>query len=138
MPSADLIQRLHRVLRQIDVEMHRLAPSFDSRKVGALGTMTLKRISTLAPVPTHEIVQAMWRDPSQMSRVIARLEEKGLLQKAPREGDRRVTVLTLTEAGAAHVAQVDAVMDTVADEAFGVLDPEDRKDLDRILAKLPP
>jgi DNA-binding MarR family transcriptional regulator len=65
--------------------------SLSATQIGALA-----RHEALTPgeLAEHEKVQ-----PPSMTRVIARLEEKGLMSRSPHPTDRRQVVLTLTEAG---------------------------------------
>lgn len=55
-----------------------------------------------------DLKRALEIDAGQLSRVIAKLEQQGLATKAPSAVDARRQTVTLTEAGAARFAEMDA------------------------------
>ncbi|MEM1377349.1 MAG: hypothetical protein AAGG69_08165, partial [Pseudomonadota bacterium] len=63
MNDTELVERLDRLMRTIDAEMHRHAPAVDDENIGPLGSIALKHLATLAPTPTHNLVSALGRDP---------------------------------------------------------------------------
>lgn len=63
-------------------------------QLAALGALSRHGALTPGELAEHEKVQ-----PPSMTRVIARLEEKGLLSRSPHPTDRRQVVLKLTDAG---------------------------------------
>ncbi|MEM0937116.1 MAG: MarR family transcriptional regulator [Pseudomonadota bacterium] len=135
MSTSDLVEHLDRVMRRVDAEMHRLMPVLDTQGIGPLGTITLHRLHSIAPAPVHLLVDAMGRDASQVSRVIGRLEAKGLLSKENSPEDKRVSVLTLTPAGKAHVAKVEATLSRVITEVFAPLSSCENEQLLVLLKK---
>jgi MarR family transcriptional regulator, multiple antibiotic resistance protein MarR len=52
-------------------------------------------------------------DPGAMTRMIDRLEQKGLIRRSPNPGDRRATNLDLTSAGKALYPQLLATKESV-------------------------
>ena len=75
-------------------------------------------------------------DKVQTSRAIARLAERGLLERRPDPSDRRTVRLTLTAAGHrlfADVAEVARAWERDLTQALGL---SDRRALDRVLVKL--
>ena len=61
------------------------------------------------------------------------LESRGLAQRRPDPGDRRATLVEVTEDGA---GVLDAIRGSEAERVFGRLSPTDRSHLARILRKL--
>ncbi|HYH62580.1 MAG TPA: MarR family transcriptional regulator [Solirubrobacterales bacterium] len=51
------------------------------------------------PRPMGELATMMRCDNSNMTGIVDRLEERGLVRRAPAEGDRRVKLIELTEEG---------------------------------------
>ena len=123
-------------MRKVDAEMHRIMPEVDAARIGPLGSITLQRLSTIAPVPVNVLVEAMGRDASQMSRVIGRLEVKGLICRHPHKVDGRVSVLDLTAAGAAQVQRLEAALRTVIGEIFEPLTKREHETLLKLLVRL--
>ena len=92
------------------------------RVLGRHGVMRLSELSDrlrIAPRSATEVVDA--------------LEARGLAQRRPDPGDRRATLVEVTDDGS---GVLDAVRGTEAERAFGRLSPADRSSLARILRKL--
>jgi DNA-binding MarR family transcriptional regulator len=91
-----------RLARRLRAERYRagLEPGLSDTQLAALAT--LERLGQMTPgeLADHEKVQ-----PPSMTRVIAALEERGLVRRAPHATDRRQVVLTATTQGRAVVAQ---------------------------------
>src|SRR5688572_18706732 len=51
------------------------------------------------PRPMGELAAMMGCDNSNMTGIVDRMEERGLVRRAPAEGDRRVKLIDLTEEG---------------------------------------
>jgi len=89
------------------------------------GTMRLSELSDhlhIAPRSTTEVVDA--------------LESRGLVRRRADPGDRRATLVEVTEQGAGVLDAIRAARGTEAGRVFGRLSPADRADLARILSKL--
>lgn len=89
------------------------------------GTMRLSELSDhlhIAPRSTTEVVDA--------------LEARDLVRRRADQGDRRATLVEVTEHGADVMAAIRAARGTDAERLFGQLSPADRADLARILGQL--
>ncbi len=64
------------------------------------------------------------------------LESRGLVRRRPDPGDRRATLVELTEHGASVLDAIRAARGTEAERVFGRLSQTDRAHLARILRKL--
>ena len=71
--------------------------------------------------------------PRSATEVVDALEGRGLAQRRPDPGDRRATLVEVTDDGG---GVLDAVRGTEAERVFGRLSPADRSHLARILSKL--
>ena len=95
------------------------------RTLSRHGTMRLSELSErlqIAPRTTTEVVDA--------------LEARGLVRRRADPGDRRATLVEVTEHGAATLDAIRAARGTEAGRVFGRLSPADRADLARILGRL--
>ena len=95
------------------------------RTLKSRGTIRLSELSEhlhIAPRSTTEVVDA--------------LESRGLVRRRADPGDRRATLVEVTEPGVAILDAIRAVRGTEAERVFGRLSPADRADLARILRKL--
>ena len=89
------------------------------------GMMRLSELSDhlhIAPRSTTEVVDA--------------LESRGLAERRADPGDRRATLVELTEHGAGVLDAIRAARGTEAERVFGRLSATDRAHLARILRKL--
>ena len=71
--------------------------------------------------------------PRSATEVVDALESRGLVRRRPDPGDRRATLVEVTDDGA---SVLDAVRGTEAERVFGRLSQADRAQLARILSKL--
>jgi DNA-binding MarR family transcriptional regulator len=74
-----------------------------------------------------------------MTKIIAKLEERGLVQRSPHPTDGRQVILAATEAGRAVLAQFERARDEWLASRLAELRPEERDTLQRaaeILRKL--
>ena len=89
------------------------------------GTMRLSELSDhlqIAPRTATEVVDA--------------LEARGLVRRRADPGDRRATLVEVTEHGASVLSEIRAARGTEAGRVFGRLTPADRAELARILSEL--
>ena len=74
--------------------------------------------------------------PRSTTEVVDALESRGLVQRRPDPGDRRATLVEVTEDGASVLDAIRAARGTETERAFGKLSQADRTHLARILRKL--
>jgi len=74
--------------------------------------------------------------PRSATEVVDALESRGLVVRRPDPGDRRATLVEVTEHGAEVLDAIRAARGTEAERAFGRLSQTDRAHLLRILRKL--
>ena len=71
--------------------------------------------------------------PRSATEVVDALEKRGLAGRRPDQGDRRATLVEVTDDGG---SVLDAIRGSEAERVFGRLTPADRSQLARILRKL--
>jgi DNA-binding MarR family transcriptional regulator len=111
-----------RLARRLRVE--RQAEGFASlsdTQLAALAVLDRHAAMTPGELAEHEKVQ-----PPSMTRVIAVLEEQGLVMRAPHPTDRRQVVLTVTEDGRALVSQARRRRDAWLAKRLKELTPAER------------
>ena len=95
------------------------------RTLSRHGTMRLSELSDhlqIAPRTATEVADA--------------LQARDLVQRRADPGDRRATLVEVTEHGASVLAEIRAARGTEAGRIFGRLSPADRAELARILSKI--
>jgi len=75
-------------------------------------------------------------DRSTLGSVIERLEAKGLIERAPSAGDKRVKLLTITKAGAALLREITPAVERAQARMLQPLKAADRKTLMALLSQL--
>jgi DNA-binding MarR family transcriptional regulator len=104
-----------------------IAPSH-ARALGVLASSGPLRLSDLSD---HLHIAAR-----STTEVVDALEERGLVERQADPGDRRATLVVLTDAGRQVTADVQASRSAGADRLFGSLSPTDQAHLARILRKV--
>jgi len=81
------------------------AVSLDSAKMSRQFSLTapqsgvLRSLASNGPISSAQLSRELYVTPSNITGIIDRLEKKGLVQRVRKEGDRRVALITLTQAG---------------------------------------
>lgn len=88
------------------------------------------------PMRVNDIAEAVMITSGSMTTSVDRLEARGLVRRTAHEGDARVRMVELTEAGRALIEPAYAAHAEVIESVFGTLDPEDRTTLLELLLKL--
>jgi MarR family transcriptional regulator, organic hydroperoxide resistance regulator len=70
--------------------------------------MALRLLDPDEPKPMSELAAALRCDNSNVTGIVDRLEDRGLVERRPGERDRRVKMLSITERGAQIRAQLGA------------------------------
>jgi DNA-binding MarR family transcriptional regulator len=119
-----------RRLREMSQET--LAP-WDITPAHLRALRTLKRRGTMR---LSELSEHLHIAPRSTTEVVDALESRGLVRRQADPGDRRATLVEVTDQGVAILDAIRAVRGTEAERVFGRLSPADRADLARILGKL--
>ena len=125
----DAITRLNRRVRQ-------------TRPVGDLTATQLNALTSLelaGALTPRELADVERVQPPTMTKIIAKLEERGLVLRSPHPTDGRQVILAATEAGRAVLAQFERARDEWLASRLAELRPEERDTLRRaaeILRKL--
>ena len=96
--------------------------------------MTLRRLTINDPVPTSEVAKWLCCDASNVTGIVDRLEARGLVERRPAPGDRRVRMLVLTDRGAALADEIARRM-AVPPEPLAELPAADQRALRDILQR---
>ena len=99
-------------------------------------TKTLFELDEHVGKPMGELANAMACDASNATWLVDRLEERGLVERRPYPGDRRVKAVVLTEEGAKLRALLMERLATPPEELVA-LDREDLEALHDALGRLP-
>lgn len=98
--------------------------------------LVLVRLANNECARSRELAEAEGLDPSTMSRRLASLGARGLVERTADPDDGRAQILTLTQAGREAVAQERARRVALITDALADWDDADRAELARLLGRL--
>jgi len=90
----------------------------------------------LAPRTQSELVELIDLSPAGVSRVVDRLQDRGLVVASRRDEDRRIVEVRLTDAGLAALDDVSPLRDTVVEQAVEGIGADARARITRALREL--
>ena len=99
-------------------------------------TAALVTIERHGPLTPSELADRERVQRPTVTRVLARLEEAGLVDRAADPADRRSSLVTISPAGSALLREARGRKDAYLARRLEALDPEDRATLDRAAAVL--
>lgn len=108
-----------------------------SRQTRPVGDLTVAQFSALTSLELSgaltpsELAESERVQPPTMTKLVAKLEERGLVQRTPHPTDRRQVILSATESGRAVLAQYERARDEWLSRRLAELSPEERETLRR-------
>jgi len=138
--EATSVQSKHGIIRLINRVRVEMIDALD-RELSAYD-ITAPQLIVLAYVASKEadsaaaLCKSISYDPGAMTRMIDRLQEKGLIRRTPNPGDRRATNLELTAAGRALYPQLLAAKETVQTQFLRGFSKEEVRSLEKLLNRL--
>ncbi|KGQ19846.1 Transcriptional regulator, MarR family [Lysobacter dokdonensis DS-58] len=97
--------------------------------------ITLKTLAH-GPAGVTELARAAYLHPGAMTRLLDKLEERGLLAREAVVGDRRALQIVLSEAGRAMWEDISPSAQRVHDTAMAHLSDTERSELIRLLSQV--
>ena len=109
-PKHGIIRLINRVRIELIDAMDRELAQFD---ITAPQLIVLASVANREADSASQLCKSISYDPGAMTRMIDRLEQKGLVRRVPRPDDRRAMTLEMTAAGKALYPQLLAAKETV-------------------------
>ena len=92
----DMVYAIHRLVKAVYLDSQQM-----SREFGLTGPQSwvLRNLVRKGPLSSAQLSRRSYATPANITGIIDRLEKKGLVERIRKRGDRRVALITLTEAG---------------------------------------
>ena len=92
----DIVGSIRKLVRTVYLDSQKM-----SRQFGLTGqqSVVLRLLLNNGSMSSADLSRLMYVTPSNMTGIIDRLEKKGLIERMRKEGDRRVTLILLTDTG---------------------------------------
>jgi len=124
---------------EIGETAHALRKAFDRRAVGLGVTRAqwkvLFRLERKPGLRQIELADMLDIEPITLSRIVDRLEEAGLVERAADPADRRAWRLHVTAQAQPLIEKLHAVADEMISETFAGIDPRDIEITRKVLAR---
>ncbi|MFB7620152.1 MarR family winged helix-turn-helix transcriptional regulator [Kitasatospora sp. NPDC056181] len=114
----------------------RLAERLSQRGLRLWDMAVLAALDDFGPHAQRDLVRRLGVDASDMAKVADQLAGAGYVERIRDPADRRRVSVSITGAGRAVLAELDAEARTVQDEILAPLDPEERRALHRLLLRV--
>ena len=114
----------------------RLARAYRDENITIPEWRVLAVIGEAERVAARDVVRRTPMDKMTVSRAVASLEQKGFVNRAPDEADRRVSMLSLSPDGRKVFDRVAAMALDYEDALLSTLDPEEAAAFRMVLEKL--
>jgi DNA-binding MarR family transcriptional regulator len=126
--SAQLAPQLRDAIVRFNRRIRRARPVGDltGSQISALTSLRLAGALTPRELADTERVQ-----PPTLTKIVAKLELRGLVQRTPHPTDRRQVILSTTESGRAVLAQLERAPEEWLTSRLAELGPEERETLHR-------
>lgn len=119
-----VLQLLRRVIRAVDIYNRKLRSEY---AITAPQLVTLQNVMDRGPISVAEIAKGIHLGSSTLVGILDRLESRGLVKRSRSDQDRRVVLVTATEAGRELGGNAPSpLQDRLADGLRGLSDDEQR------------
>lgn len=124
-----------RAMRTLVFDLHdRRAQVSEALDLSFIRAKALTRL-VMGPLTMRELAGRLAIDPPYTTVVVDDLERRGLVQRSTSADDRRVKIVTITEAGAHAAGIVDEIL-SEPPPMLAALDPAELAQLNQILSRL--
>ncbi|MEU5691925.1 MarR family winged helix-turn-helix transcriptional regulator [Actinosynnema sp. NPDC020468] len=136
MDNDDLADRLRDLLRVVRLVKQVRSEQHPSVPTGLVGTLTLIDRMSADGCHAKELALRSGLDPSTVSRAVGALVAHGLVERRLDPGDRRASVLVVTDAGRAALADARSWYGELTRRALASWSPDDVRALTTALGRV--
>jgi MarR family transcriptional regulator, multiple antibiotic resistance protein MarR len=132
-PKRGIIRLINRVRIEMIDALDRELSKFD---ISAAQLIVLASLENKEAGSAASLCKSISYDPGAMTRMVDRLEQKGLIRRTPHPQDRRATNLEITTAGRALYPQLLAAKETVQAQFLRGFSHDEVRLLESLLSRL--
>ncbi len=132
-PKHGIIRLVNRVRVELIDALDRELSKFD---ISAAQLIVLASVANKEADSASRLCKSISYDPGAMTRMIDRLQQKGLIRRVPNADDRRASNLELTAAGRALYPQLLEAKETVAAQFLRGFSSDEVRLLEKLLNRL--
>ncbi|MEU5903994.1 MarR family transcriptional regulator [Micromonospora sp. NPDC047527] len=125
-PPAQLAPQLRDAITRLNRRVRRARPVGDLTVTQVSALTSLRLAGTMTP---RELAEVERVQPPTMTKIVAKLEERGLVQRTPHPTDGRQVILAATEGGQAVLDQFERARDEWLAHRLAALDEDQRETL---------
>ena len=92
----EIVSAIRKFVRAVALDTFKMSKQHD---LTGPQSSILRTLAQYGPLSSASLSRRLYVTPSNVTGIIDRLEKKGLVKRARKEGDRRVALITLTEKG---------------------------------------
>ncbi|MER7455744.1 MarR family transcriptional regulator [Micromonospora sp. NPDC126480] len=126
MPPAQLAVQLRNAITRLNRRVRQARPVGDLTVTQLSALTSLRLAGALTP---RELADVERVQPPTMTKIVAKLEERGLVQRTPHPTDGRQVILAATEGGRAVLDQLERARDSWLTHRLAALTDEERDTL---------
>jgi len=127
-PPAQLAPQLRDAITRLNRRVRQARPVGDLTVTQVSALTSLRLAGALTP---RELADVERVQPPTMTKIIAKLEDRGLVQRTPHPTDGRQVILAATEGGQAVLDQFERARDEWLAHRLAALDEDERETLHR-------
>ncbi|MFI6261755.1 MarR family winged helix-turn-helix transcriptional regulator [Micromonospora sp. NPDC051006] len=127
-PPAQLAPQLRDAITRLNRRVRQARPVGDLTVTQVSALTSLRLAGALTP---RELADVERVQPPTMTKIVAKLEERGLVQRTPHPTDGRQVILAATEGGQAVLDQFERARDEWLAHRLAELDEDERETLHR-------
>ena len=129
----EIVGAIRRLIRAVSIDSVKMSRQFS---LTAPQSGVLRSLARSGPVSSADLSRELCVTPSNITGIIDRLEKKGLVQRNRDSGDRRVTLIQLSEAGEQLSSSLPDPIESRLIAGLAELPPKEVKKLDKALERI--
>ncbi len=117
----EIVSAIRKFVRAVSIDSFKMSRQYD---LTGPQSLVLRTLLKEGPLSSASLSRRLYVTPSNITGIIDRLEKKGLAERTKKEGDRRVSLIKLTESGTELSSSLPDPIEKKLIRELGDLEPE--------------